>query len=298
MALKHRRPADASPKQSPIADDHQFRALADLMPQLAWMAHPDGHIFWYNQRWYEYTGSTAEEMEGWGWQSVHHPDELPGVLTRWKASINTGSPFDMEFPLRGADGLFRWFLTRVTPVRDAKGKIIRWFGTNTDVDEFRRTQEALRKSETRLRISEEHLRLTQKAARIGSWELRLDTEEYVWSEEVFEMLGLSRVGFQPTLKSFLSMLYFSTDRENVLSATRAASKRSKNYNVQFRIARPDGQVRWIEARGKAFFNQGENLILGVFIDITETREAINESVLSQTRKRDESDKNPRKRKSS
>jgi signal transduction histidine kinase len=77
-------------------------------------------------------------MMGWGWQSVHHPEMLPQVMKRWQASIETGEHFDMEFPLKGADGVFRWFLTRVNPLRDADGKIIRWFGTNTDIDEQRR----------------------------------------------------------------------------------------------------------------------------------------------------------------
>src|SRR5687768_7218980 len=101
--------------------DELFRTLVDTIPQLAWMAEADGHIFWYNRRWYEYTGATPEQMEGWGWQSVHHPDSLAGVLERWKSSIATGEAFEMEFPLRGADGKFRWFLTRVTPVCGTSG---------------------------------------------------------------------------------------------------------------------------------------------------------------------------------
>ncbi|HEX6058729.1 MAG TPA: ATP-binding protein, partial [Gemmatimonadaceae bacterium] len=120
----------------------QFRALADAIPQLSWMAFADGAIFWYNQRWYEYTGTTPEEMEGWGWQAVHDPAVVPTVLERWKRSIHTGTPFEMEFPLRGADGRYRWFLTRVEPVRDRDGRIVRWFGTNTDVQALREAREA------------------------------------------------------------------------------------------------------------------------------------------------------------
>jgi PAS domain S-box-containing protein len=111
----------------------EFRNLANSMPTLVWMANPDGWIFWYNQRWYEYTGTTPEQMEGWGWQSVHDPEVLPTVVERWKRSIASGEPFEMTFPLRGADGQFRPFLTRVTPIRDSSGSIARWFGTNTDV---------------------------------------------------------------------------------------------------------------------------------------------------------------------
>jgi PAS domain S-box-containing protein len=124
----------------------QLRTLADAVPQLVWMAEPDGHIFWYNQRWYDYTGTTPEQMEGWGWQSVHDPEMLPRVVKRWRASLETGEPFEMEFPLKGADGVFRWFLTRVNPLRDSAGRLLRWFGTNTDVDGQRRTAEELREA--------------------------------------------------------------------------------------------------------------------------------------------------------
>lgn len=120
-----------------------YRTLAESIPQLAWIAHADGFIYWYNRRWYDYTGTTPEQMEGWGWQAVHDPKILPKVLERWKESIETGAHFGMEFPIRGADGEFRWFLTRVTPVRDSAGKLVRWFGTNTDIDEQKKTQEAL-----------------------------------------------------------------------------------------------------------------------------------------------------------
>jgi PAS domain S-box-containing protein len=114
--------------------ERQFRTLADAIPALAWTARADGYIDWYNARWYEYTGTTPEQMEGWGWQSVHDPAVLPEVMAQWQASIATGRPFEMTFPLRGADGRFRHFLTRVSPVVDSTGCVVRWFGTNADVD--------------------------------------------------------------------------------------------------------------------------------------------------------------------
>jgi PAS domain S-box-containing protein len=125
----------------------QFRALADSIPQLAWMANPDGCIFWFNRRWYEYTGTTPEQMTGWGWQSVHDPKLLPEVLVGYRRSIQTGEPFDLVFPLRGGDGSFRSFLSRAVPVRDGVGNIVRWFGTNTDVEAQRKAEIALLQSE-------------------------------------------------------------------------------------------------------------------------------------------------------
>jgi PAS domain S-box-containing protein len=92
--------------------EEQFSLLADSIPNLAWWANSDGYITWYNSRWYEYTGTTPEQMEGCGWQSVHDPTLLPKVLEKWNESIATGQSFEMDFPLRGADGVFRSFLTR------------------------------------------------------------------------------------------------------------------------------------------------------------------------------------------
>ncbi len=140
-----RRRAEAALQES----EERLRLLADSIPQLAWMARPDGHIFWYNRRWYEYTGTTPEQMEGWGWQSVHDPDVLPKVLEQWKGSIASGEPFDMVFPLKSSDDQFRLFLTRVNPLRDEAGCILYWFGTNTDITEIKRMEAALRDADRR-----------------------------------------------------------------------------------------------------------------------------------------------------
>ena len=120
----------------------QLRTLADAIPTLAWTARADGYIEWYNARWYEYTGTTPEEMAGWGWERVHDPAVLPQVLERWRASIASGQPTEMTFPLRGGDGRFRRFLTRITPLTDADGRVVRWFGTSTDVEAERAAREA------------------------------------------------------------------------------------------------------------------------------------------------------------
>jgi PAS domain S-box-containing protein len=130
--------------------EEQFRTLADSIPNLAWWANGDGYIKWYNRRWYEYTGTTPAQMEGWGWQSVHDPLVLPKVLERWRASIATGEPFEIEFPLRGADGTFRTFLTRAIPLKDSAGIVFRWFGTNTDISTLKQVEEALKESRRRL----------------------------------------------------------------------------------------------------------------------------------------------------
>jgi PAS domain S-box-containing protein len=123
------------------ASERQFRELVENLPELAWTARPDGFIDYYNRRWYEYTGTTLAQTRGWGWKSVVDPGKLDDVVERWQHSIDTGAPFEMEFPLRGADGAFRWFLTRVKPLHDAEGRIVRWFGSNTNIDERRRNDD-------------------------------------------------------------------------------------------------------------------------------------------------------------
>jgi PAS domain S-box-containing protein len=158
--------SDLRAAETPLSE-RQFRDLADSMPQLAWMARADGWVFWFNKGWYEYTGATPAEMEGWGWQSVHDPATLPQVLERWRRSIATGERFEMVFPLRGADGTFRSFLTRVTPVRDAEGRVMRWFGTNTDITGQREIEDTLRHINELL---EE--RIAQRTAALGESESR------------------------------------------------------------------------------------------------------------------------------
>ncbi len=129
----------------------EFRLLAENIPTLCWIANGDGYIVWYNRRWHEYCGTTPEEMEGWGWQSVHDPELLPSVMKRWTSSVATGQPFEMTFPLRGADGIYRPFLTRIQPLRDAEGKVIRWFGVNTEIGDQLAAENALRVERDRSR---------------------------------------------------------------------------------------------------------------------------------------------------
>jgi PAS domain S-box-containing protein len=123
--------------------EHHFRLLADNISQLAWIADSSGHIFWYNKRWFDYTGTVLEDMAGWGWKSVHDPAEVDRVVERIKHSFDTGDDWEDTFPLRGADGKYRWFLSRAVPIRDSNGAIEYWFGTNTDVTEMRDAEQRI-----------------------------------------------------------------------------------------------------------------------------------------------------------
>ncbi len=122
----------------------RFETLANNITPLCWMANPDGHLFWYNQQWYEFTGTTFEQMDGWGWEMVQHPDHLPRVKERWIEHLAKGIEWEDTFPLRGKNGEWRWYLSRAKPIRDDDGQIIRWFGTNTDITEQREQAEQIR----------------------------------------------------------------------------------------------------------------------------------------------------------
>jgi PAS domain S-box-containing protein len=131
------------------AAEHRFHVLAEIVPQIVWTADATGWIDWYNHRWYEYTGQIHDEAAGWGWQTAHHPEDFPRVMQDWPRSIATGAPFDMESRIRRKDGEYRWFLLRAEPWRDARGSIERWYGTNTDIDDQKRTlQQTTRVAET------------------------------------------------------------------------------------------------------------------------------------------------------
>jgi len=133
----------------------RFHMLADNMAQLAWTCDKLGNVTWYNKRWLDYTGMSFEDMKGWDWSKVQHPDHLERVVTGVNRSAETGEPWEDIFPLRGRDGKYRWFLSRAIPIRNDEGAIFCWFGTNTDITESREVEQALRDSEQRLSLLSE-----------------------------------------------------------------------------------------------------------------------------------------------
>jgi PAS domain S-box-containing protein len=148
LDITARRRTEAALRES----EARFRVIVNTIPQLAWIAEGHGPRLWHNQRWYDYTGTTPEEMQGCGWHKVHDPEMLPRIIENWKNAVATGQTFDMEVRLRGADGQYRIFLMRAEPMRNAEGRVVQWFGTDTDVNDQRLAEKARRETEKQLQV--------------------------------------------------------------------------------------------------------------------------------------------------
>jgi PAS domain S-box-containing protein len=263
--------------------EERFQAMANGIPQLASMAEADGSIFWYNQRWYEYTGTTFEQMQGWGWQSVQDPDILPQVMEGWKNAIATGQPFDMEFPLRGADGRFRSFLTRVMPLKDSAGRVVRWFGTNTDISERKQAAERLAaqaaelaRSRKALEEQTSMLKLVLESMGEGLVAADLEGRVLLWNDSANKLLGLD-VSDMPTDVSAVGYSIFLPDGITpypVDQRPMARTLRGESVFAELVVQRPgvDGKIR-IEVTGRPMKDAQGNRCGGViaFRDITERK---------------------------
>jgi PAS domain S-box-containing protein len=127
--------------------------MAEALPQIVWTARADGALDFYNKRWFDYTGMTLEQTRGWGWQPVLHADDLQSGIDRWTESFQSGRPYEVEVRFkRACDGAYRWHLCRALPVRDANERVVKWFGTCTDIDDQRRAQETLRETQQQLEV--------------------------------------------------------------------------------------------------------------------------------------------------
>jgi PAS domain S-box-containing protein len=251
--------------------EDQFRTMANSIPQLAWMAHADGSIFWYNQRWYDYTGTTQEQMAGWGWQSVHDPQVLPAVRDGWRKAIAARQPFEMEFPLRGADQRFRTFLTRVQPMKDSQGAVVRWVGTNTDVDELKRMDQSLRETQARLHS-------TLAAGSIGTWTWDIVNDRLVADEFTARMFSVDIAAAANGLpgESYLRNVV-AEDQPGVADNLARAIETCGHYDIEYRVRQKTGEEFWLQARGRVEGDAQGNAVNfhGAVMDITDRKRAEN-----------------------
>jgi len=205
--------------------EERFQAMANGIPQLAWMAHADGSIFWYNQRWYDYTGTTLDQMQGWAWQRVHDPDMLPKVLEGWQGALAASQPFDMEFPLRGADGSFRQFLTRVMPLKNPDGRVVRWFGTNTDITELKQAQQ---------RLGAQAESLARQAQELTSSREALEKQTLVF-QLVLDSMGEGLIAADPE-----GHFLIWNDSATKLMGRNPADLPSEEWTQHYQVYLPDG----------------------------------------------------------
>lgn len=254
----------ANAQRALTESESKFRLLADNISQFAWMTDATGSIFWYNQRWFDFTGTTLEEMKDWGWQKVQHPDHLERVLQHWKRCLTSGTVWEDIFPLRSKTGEYRWFLSRAQPIRDETSNIVRWFGTNTDITETKEAEEALAESKQRLSMAME-------SARMGTFEWEPESDIATWDDQHLALTGLTKD--HRSGADFFNLIHPDDIAEHH-EAIASAIKGESDYEMEFRVKRLDGTLHWFAGRGKVVRSENNRPLrfIGLNWDITEAKE--------------------------
>jgi PAS domain S-box-containing protein len=252
----------------------RFYQLANTIPQIAWMAEPDGTISWFNDRWYEYTGLTPKDMQGDGLARAHDPSVLPTVEREWRAALAKGKPFSMTFPLRGADGRYRRFFTSFAPLRDDHGHVIQWFGTNTDMSQIEQAELAVQRSEERLRQG-------LVAGRMAVWDWTVPTGVLSFAANLDSVFGK---GFDNMRAAWA--LFVPADLPALRAAIDTAVATQGDFQALVRVRRADdhGQV-WLDLRGRCGMGPDALPIMNtIAIDVTERKRAEEALRLADQRK--------------
>ena len=251
--------------------EDQFRVLAETLPQLVWTTRPDGYHDYFNRRWYEFTGLKAEQSIGDGWYAAVHHDDRPLAEERWRRALATGKLYEIEYRIRSGTGRYRWFLGRALPIRDASGKILRWFGTCTDIQGQKSAEEALR------RLDKQH-RLALEAAELGTWDYELESGTVSCDPRTCALLGLESEGIRNISFEETVDRIHEDDRAAVREFVAAALDPHSDgrYDAEYRIVLPDGSPRWLHVRGQALFEEDGPArrairLSGVVSDATERR---------------------------
>ena len=221
------------------ARELNLRLVIDTIPTLAWCNLPDGPNEFLNQRWHAYTGLSPEESHGWGWQVAFHPEDLPTLMKTWQHLLISGESGEIEARLRRHDGAYRWFMIRVEPLRDDEGKIVRWYGTSTDIDDRKRAEEALHDREQSLRLVVDGIAgLVAIMSATGEVEVVNRQVSDYFGKAVEEMKGWST-----------SDAVHPDDLPAVISAWRHSVETLLPYDIDHRLRRADSVYRWFHARG-------------------------------------------------
>jgi formate hydrogenlyase transcriptional activator len=229
----------------------RLRTLIDTVPSFLWTSFPDGSKEFLNRRWYEYTGLTLEQGKGWGWKVVVHPDDLDRLLREWLALLNDPKPGELETRIRRYDGEYRWFLIRVLPEFDAEGKVVRWLGSDTDIEDRKR-------AETKLLEDEREFRRITDAIPQTIVVLDPSGDPLYANQAVLEYTGLT---MQEVLSSeFRARMFHPEDVEKVREERQAAYARGMPFEIEQRTRRKDGQYRWFLIRLNPFRDEQGRLV--------------------------------------
>jgi PAS domain S-box-containing protein len=280
--IAERKQTEAARQESEAA----FRTLADSVPQMVWMCTPDGLNVYFNQRWVDYTGMSLAESYGRGWNTPFHPDDRQPAWDAWNRATETGEMYRVESRLRAVDGSYRWFLMRGMPLRDAAGRIVKWFGTCTDIDDLKRGEETLRKLNeeleqrveertAKLRESEQRLALALRASHEGVWDWNVETGAVWYSSRHMEMLGYTDSEVEPRASAFEDLLH-PDDRVRFHDTVEAVLRGEREHEIEFRMHHKDGHYVDILSRGFPVRRKPNGpivRIVGTHFDLTERKRA-------------------------
>lgn len=229
----------------------RLQTLIDTVPSFLWTSFPDGSKEFLNKRWYEYTGLTQEQGKGWGWKVVVHPDDLDRLIREWLALLNDPKPGELETRIRRYDGEYRWFLIRVLPEFDAEGNVVRWLGSDTDIEDRKR-------AETKLLEDEREFRRITDAIPQTIVVLDPSGDPLYANQAVLEYTGLT---MQEVLSSeFRARMFHPEDVEKVREERQAAYARGLPFEIEQRTRRKDGQYRWFLIRLNPFRDEQGRLV--------------------------------------
>ena len=255
-------------------ESEKFHQLANTIPQMAWIADASGNVEWYNDRWYAYTGMTAEQAAGGGWRDTIDQGELSAIEQQWLAGIAGGAPFSLTVAMTGADRQVRRFFTQLAPLHDAGGRLVQWFGTNTDLSPLEQAQQAMRESEERLREG-------LLAANMAAWSWDLDSGETHFSDNAHAVFGAA---WEPGAQdwSFLPR----ADAARLCAMADEALTRHASYRCEIELPGTSGMdARWIEVRGKADGRvDAPRSSSGIVLDVSERKRAEVALLLADQRK--------------
>jgi PAS domain S-box-containing protein len=262
--------------------EKRLRDVVETIPAMTFTALPDGSSTFVNKRWTEYTGLSVEQSSGPGWQRAVHREDLARHSEKWRISVATGQLFEDEARFcRAADGRYRWFLVRGVPLRSRRRKIVRWYGTLTDIEDRKRAEEALQSISRDLHESKARLEEAQRITHVGYWERDLVTSLITWSDETYRVFGLQPQEYPMDLDALRQNVH-PEDWEFVSRALNEALAGGPRYNVEYRLLRPTGELRIVHSEGdiKRDASGRPCQMFGTVQDITDRKHA--EEALQQS----------------